>query len=97
MHENIYSKGDCKSLRIIFLKWKREERRFVELKIILILHCGNKVLKQVLNSCFKLDEKVARYGSSIKRSFLETVGITFLRIWILFKKHLMDCSIIPYG
>ena len=59
------------------LKRKREERRFVDLRIILILHCGNDFLKQVLNFRFKLDDNVPRYGSTIKSSFLGTVGITF--------------------
>ena len=54
-------------------------RRLVDLRIILILHCGNEFLKQVLNFCFKLDAIVPRYGSIIKRYFLGTVGITFFR------------------
>ena len=47
--------------------------RHERVKIILMLHCGNEFLKQVL----KLDEIVRRYGSAIKSSFLGTVGITF--------------------
>ena len=46
-------------------------------RIILILHCGNEILKQVLDFCFKLDDNVSRYGSTIKGSFLGAVGITF--------------------
>ena len=34
---------------------KSEERRFVDLIIILMLHCGNEFLKQVLSFGFKLD------------------------------------------
>ena len=49
-------------------------------------------MKQVLNFCFELDDNGPRYGSTTKSSFLGTVGITF---WSLFKKDLMDCSIIP--
>ena len=45
----------------------------------------------------KLDDNVPRYGSTIKSSFLGTVGITFFGTWSLFKKDLMDCSIIPDG
>ena len=96
-HENLYTKWDCNSLGITSLKRKREEKRFVDLRIILILHCGNELLKQVLNFCFKLDDNVLRYESPIKGSFLETVGITFFGTWSLFKKDLMDCSIIPDG
>ena len=44
-----------------------------------MLHCGNEILKQILNFFFKLDDIVPRYGSTIKSSFLGTVGITFLR------------------
>ena len=65
------------NLGITSLKRKREEKRFVDLKIVLILHCGNEFLKQVLNFYFKLDDNVPRYGSTIKNSFLGTVGITF--------------------
>ena len=82
---------------IISLKRKREERRFADLRIILILHCGNEFLKQVLNFRFKLDDNVPRYGSTIKSSFLGTVAITFFGTWSLFKKDFMDCSIIPDG
>ena len=80
-----------------FIKWKRQEKRFVNLRIILILHCGNEFLKEVLHFCFKLDDKVPRYGSAIKRSFLGTVGITFFGTWSLSKKYLMDYSIISDG
>ena len=96
-HKNVYTKWDCNSLGIKSFKRKREERWFVHLRIILILHCGNEFLKQVLNFCFKLDDNVPRYGSTIKSSFLGTVGITFFGTWSLFKKDLMDCSIIPDG
>ena len=48
-------------------------------RIILILHCGNEFLKQVLNFSFKLDDNVPRYGSIIKSFFLGTVEITFFR------------------
>ena len=62
-----------------------------------MLHCGNEFLKQVLNFCFKLDDNVPRYGSTIKSSFLGTVGITFFGTWSLFRMDLMDSSIIPDG
>ena len=88
---------DCNSLGITFLKRKREERRFVDLRVILMLHCGNEFLKQVLNVRFKVEDKVPRYGSTIKTYFLGTVGITFFRTWSLFKKDFMDCFIIPDG
>ena len=65
------------SLVITSLKQKREERRFADLRIILMLHCGNEFLMQVLNFHFKLDDIIPRYGSIIKSSFLGTVGITF--------------------
>ena len=96
-HENLYIKRDCISLRTTSLKWKREEKRFVDFRIILILHCGKEFLKQVLVFCFKLDDNVPRYGSIIKCFFLGTAGITFFGTWSLFKKDLMDCSIIPDG
>ena len=76
-HENLYTKWDCNSLGITSLKRKREERRFVDLRIILMLDCGNQFLKQVLNFCCKLDDNVPRYGSTINNSFLGAVGITF--------------------
>ena len=79
------------------MKGKREERQFVDLRIILILHCGNEFFKHVLDFCFKSDDNVSRYGNSIKSSFLGTVGITFSRIWSLFKKDFMDRSIILDG
>ena len=66
-------------VRITSLQWKREERPFVDLRIILMLHCGNEILKQILNFFFKLDDIVPRYGSTIKSSYLGTVGITFFR------------------
>ena len=66
-------------LEITFLKRKREERRFVDLRIILILRCGNEFLKQFLNFRFKLDDNVPWYGSTIKSSFLGTLGITLLK------------------
>ena len=71
-HENLYTNWDCNSLGITYLKRKREDRRFVELRTILILHCGNEFFKQVLNFCFKLDDNVLRYGSTIESSFLGT-------------------------
>ena len=40
-HENLYTKLDCNSLGITYLKRKRKERRFADLRTILILHCGN--------------------------------------------------------
>ena len=51
-----------------------------------MLHCGNEFLKQVPDFCFKLNDIVPRYGSTIKSSFLGTVGITFLGTWSLFIK-----------
>ena len=93
----LYTKWDCNSLGTTSLKRKKEERRFVDLRIILILNHGNKFLKQLLNFCFKLDDKVPRYGSSIKSFFLGTAGITFFGTWSLFKNDVMDCSIISYG
>ena len=96
-HKKLYTKWDCNSLGITSLKGKREERQFVDLRIILILHCGNEFFKQVLHFCFKSDDNVPRYGSSIKSSFLGTVGITFSRTWSLFKKDFMNRSIIPDG
>ena len=59
------------------LKRKREERRFVDLRIILKLHCGKEFFKQVLNFRFKSNDNVPRHESTIKSSFLGTVGITF--------------------
>ena len=97
LHENLYTKWDCNSLGITSSKRKREERQLIELRIILILHCANEFLKQVLNFHFTLDDNVPRYGSTIKTSFLGSVGITFFRTWSLFRKDLMDCSIIPDG
>ena len=94
-HGNLYTNWDCNSLGITYLKRKREERRFVDLRIILLLDCGNEFLKQVLNVSFKLDDNVPRYESTIKSSFLGSVGITFFGTWSLLKKDLMDCSIIP--
>ena len=82
-HEKLYTKRDCNSLGITSLKQKREERRFVDLRIFLILHCGNEFFNQVLNFCFKLDDNVPRYGSTIKSSFLGTVGITFFGTFLL--------------
>ena len=79
LHENVYTEWDCNSLGIKSLKRKREERRFVGLIIILILHSGNEFLEQILNFHFKLDDNVPRYGSTTKSSFLGTVGITFFR------------------
>ena len=68
---------ETNSLGVTSLKWKREERRFVGLKIILILHCGNEFLKQVLNFRPKL---MTSFRDVItKSSFLDIVGITFFR------------------
>ena len=94
-YENLYTKWHWNSLGITSLKQKREERLFVDLIIILILHCRNEFLKQVLNFRFKLDHNVPRYGSTMKSSFLGTVGITFFGTWTLFKKGAMDYSVIP--
>ena len=65
------------SLGITSLKRKREKILFLNLRIFLILLFGNEFLKPVLNFCFKLDDNVPSYESTIKRSFLGTVGITF--------------------
>ena len=65
------------SLGITSLKRKREKILFLNLRIFLILLFGNEFLKPVLNFCFKLDDNVLSYESTIKRSFLGTVGITF--------------------
>ena len=43
-----------------------------------------------------MDDKVPRYGRTIKSFFLGT-GITFFGIWGLIKKDLMDCFVIPDG
>ena len=59
---------ECDSLGVTFLKQKKDERRFVDLRITLILHSRNKCLKQVLNF-LKLDNIVPRYGSFIRTSF----------------------------
>ena len=96
-HKNLYTKWDCHSSGITSLKQKREERWFVDLRIILILHCGNEFLKEVLNFWVKLDDSITRYGSTIKRSFLGTVGINFFRKWSLFKKDVMDCFSLIFG
>ena len=77
LHKNSYTIWDCNSLGITPLKWKTEEGWFVNLRIILILDCGNEFLKQVLNFYFKLDDIVPSYGSTIKSSFFGAVGITF--------------------
>ena len=69
--------GITYSLAITSLKRKIEERRFIDLKMFLMLHCGNEFLKQVLNFYFKLDGIVPRYGNTIKNSFLEKAGMTF--------------------
>ena len=63
----------CNSLGVVSLKRKREERRFVDSNIVLMLHCCNGFLKQVLNICFKLDDFVPRNGSTIKSFFLRAV------------------------
>ena len=63
---------DCNSLAITSLKRKGGKRRFVDLRIILMLHCGNEFLKQVLNFCFKLDDILPRYGSTIKLQYGKT-------------------------
>ena len=89
------TKWDCNSYGITSLKRKRKERWFVDLRIILILHCSNEFLKQVLNFHFKSDDGIPRYGSTINSSFLGKVGITFFGTWSLFKKDLMNYSIIP--
>ena len=96
-HENFYTKWDSNSLGVKSLKRKREERLFAHIRIILILHCGNEFFKQVLSFRFKLDDKVPTYESTIKSFFLGTVRITFFGTWSLFKKDLMDCSIILDG
>ena len=49
-----------------------------------MLYCGNEFLKQNRNFCFKLDDIVPRYASTIKSSFLGTVGSTFFGTWSLF-------------
>ena len=73
------------------LKQKREYRRFVDLRIILILHCGNEVLKQVLNFHFKLDGNVPRCGSTIKSFLLETV-LFFMTEFELLYRSTIDSS-----
>ena len=60
------------------LKQKRGERRFVDLRIISILHCCHDLLREVLNFHFKLNDTVPKYRSiMMKSTFLGTVGITF--------------------
>ena len=72
---NLYTMWNCSSLRMTSLKRKREERRFVDIRIILLLHCGGEFLKQVLNFCFKVDGNVPRYGSTIKWFFSGTSSL----------------------
>ena len=40
-------------------------------------HYGNEFLKQTLNFCFKLDDNVPRYGSTIKSFFKEQLKLLF--------------------
>ena len=44
----IARKLDCNSLGVTSLKRKREERQFVDLRIMLILHSSNEFLKHSL-------------------------------------------------
>ena len=66
---------DCKSLGITSLKRKREERRFVDLRIILIFRCGDQFFKQL--PALNWMTSFPKYGSTIKNSLLGTIGITF--------------------
>ena len=50
----------CNSLGITPLKRKREERWFVNLRIILILHCENEFLKKVLSFWLEMDDMFPR-------------------------------------
>ena len=43
--ENLYIMRDCNSLEKTSLKRKREERRFVDIRIVLMLHCGSELLQ----------------------------------------------------
>ena len=48
------------SLAKLSLKRKREERWFVDFKIILVLHCGNEFRMEVCSFRFKFDHMVSR-------------------------------------
>ena len=87
LHENLYSKWDWFFRNNIF-KRKREEGRFVDLRVILVLHCGNEFLKQVLNFCFKLDDNFPRWN------YFFQLELLFSEYEVCFKKILW---IIPDG
>ena len=72
---NIYILCETDSLGTTPCKPKREERLFVHLIIILILHCGHKFLNKALNFRFKLDNIVSRYINIIKSSFLGAITL----------------------
>ena len=73
---------DCVFLGIASLKQKREERWFDDLRIFLMLLCGNESLKQVPNFCFKFDDIIPRYGSTIRSSFLGAVEISEHKVYL---------------
>ena len=59
------------------LKLKKEESRFVDLKIILRLQAGNDFAKMECNFRLRLDGIVPNYGSMVNASFLGAVQHTF--------------------
>ena len=76
---------------------KGRKRRFVDLKITLMLHCGNEFRMEVCSFRFKFDDKVPRKGKIISSSFFGAVKYTCFGTQSLFKKVLIDTSIIPDG
>ena len=62
------------SLGITSLKWKREEKWFVDFKKnTLMLHCGNEFQLEVCTFHFKFDDMVPRKGKIITSSFFGAV------------------------
>ena len=57
-------------------KRKRAERRFVDFKITLMLHCGNEFRMEVCSFRFKFDDIVPRKGKIISSSFFGAVKYT---------------------
>ena len=70
----IYNLGESLTLQgITSLKWKREQRWFVDFKITLILHCGNEFRMEVCIFHFKFDDLVTRKGRIISSFFFGAV------------------------
>ena len=69
----------------------------MDFKITLMLHCDNEFQMDVCSFRFKIEDMAPRNGKTISSSFFGAVEYTCFGTYSLFKKVLIESSIIPDG